>query len=224
MADVVKSQLEQRVLLMAPTPRDAEITVGFLNSAGLACVSCGDLFQISRELRDGCGAVLLTEEALTAAGIGALIMELESQPAWSDLPLVMLMHGGIQSPESSRVLQLLRNLTLLERPATTRSVVSAVRAAVRARQRQYQAREQIAEIQRAEAQYKGLQQQLEIAIDASELGTFHCEIPLGKILWNDRCKAHFWLPPEAEINFDLFYSILHPDESGGRLRLSRHGV
>ena len=37
-------------------------------------------------------------------------------------------------------------------------------------------------------------------------------MPLGKIIWNERCKAHFWLPPDADIDFDLFYSILHPDD------------
>ncbi|MBV8378282.1 MAG: PAS domain-containing protein, partial [Verrucomicrobia bacterium] len=37
-------------------------------------------------------------------------------------------------------------------------------------------------------------------------------MPLDKIVWNSRCKAHFWLPPEAEVDFELFYSILHPDD------------
>lgn len=53
---------------------------------------------------------------------------------------------------------------------------------------------------------------LDLAIKASELGTFYCGIPLDKIIWNDKCKEHFWLPPEAEVNFDLFYSIIHPDD------------
>jgi signal transduction histidine kinase/ActR/RegA family two-component response regulator len=83
---------------------------------------------------------------------------------------------------------------------------------VRGRNRQYQAREQITLIQDAQARYRDLQLQLRIAVDASQLGTFHCEMPLGKIIWNTRCKEHFWLPPDAEVDFDLFYSILHPDD------------
>jgi signal transduction histidine kinase/ActR/RegA family two-component response regulator len=209
---VSDSQIEQRVLLLAPTRRDAEITKGLLTAAGLNCFTCQNLSELSREVLSGAGAILLTEEAIGAPNIDELVNALEAQPTWSDLPLVMLMRGGIQSPESARVLQSLRNVTLLDRPAATRSLVSAMQAAVRARQRQYQAREQIEEIRRAEALYKEIQQQLEIAIEASQLGTFHCEIPLGKILWNDRCKAHFWLPPDAEVDFDLFYSILHPDD------------
>src|SRR5688572_4277869 len=124
----------------------------------------------------------------------------------------MLIHGGAPSTSASRVLSSLSNVTLLERPAPTRSVVSAVEAALRARQRQYQIREQLREIRHAEAAMRELQEQHEFAIDASELGTFHCTIPLDRIQWNDRCKAHFWLKPEAQVDFDLFYSILHPDD------------
>ncbi|MBV8886089.1 MAG: PAS domain-containing protein [Chroococcidiopsidaceae cyanobacterium CP_BM_RX_35] len=53
---------------------------------------------------------------------------------------------------------------------------------------------------------------LDLAIKASELGTFYCDLPLDRIIWNDKCKEHFWLPPEAEVNFELFYSIIHPDD------------
>ena len=37
-------------------------------------------------------------------------------------------------------------------------------------------------------------------------------MPLNRIVWNERCKAHFFLPPDAEVDFDLFYSIIHPED------------
>lgn len=212
MESETQKHLEDRVLLLAPTRRDAEITCEFLEAAGLICIPCANLLELCREVRLGCGAVLVTEEITLSPDIKELIQILETQPAWSDIPLVMLMRGGAQSEESTFILRLLRNVTLLERPAPRRSVISAVEAAVRARRRQYQAREQFEQLRRAQAKHKELQQQLEIAIEASELGTFHCEMPLGKIIWNERCKRHFFLPPDAEVNFDLFYSILHPDD------------
>ncbi len=55
----------------------------------------------------------------------------------------MLMRGGVTSPAAANVLREMRNVTLVERPAPTRSVVSAVEAAVRSRERQYQIRDQI---------------------------------------------------------------------------------
>ncbi len=56
------------------------------------------------------------------------------------------------------------------------------------------------------------EERLAISVEAAELGTFYCPMPLGTIIWNDKCKEHFWLPPDAAIDFDRFYSILHPDD------------
>jgi signal transduction histidine kinase/DNA-binding response OmpR family regulator len=207
----VKSE-EKRVLLVAPTSRDGEITRSFLAKAGLTCVVCENLDHLVKELHVGAGAVLLTEEAIAGKGIDELLTTVDKQPSWSDLPVVMMMRQGDQSPVATGVLRSLRNVTLLERPAPALSVISAVQAAVRSRERQYQMRDQFESIRKGEVRSRELQEQLEIALDASELGTFHCDMPLDKIVWNARCKAHFWLPPEAEVDFDLFYSILHPDD------------
>ena len=203
---------DKRILLVAPTARDGEITRSLLAKAGLMCVVCENLNHLVKELHVGAGAVLLTEEAITREGIDELLTTVDKQPSWSDLPVVMMMRQGDQSPVATGVLRLLRNVTLLERPAPTLSVVSAVQAAVRGRERQYQMRDQFESIREGEVRSRELQEQLEIAVDASELGTFHCDMPLDKIVWNARCKAHFWLRQDAEIDFDLFYSILHPDD------------
>lgn len=204
--------LEQRVLILPPTRKDGQVTSALLQQAGLDCIVCADPCELAREILRGAGAALLTEKFILAPDSEAVLEALGQQETWSDLPVVMLIHGGAPSASAARVLTSLRNVTLLERPAPTRSVVSAVEAALRARQRQYQIREQLREIRHAEAAMRELQEQYQFAIDASELGTFHCTIPLNKIYWNDRCKAHFWLKPEAEVDFDLFYSILHPED------------
>jgi signal transduction histidine kinase len=159
---------EKRVLLVAPTVRDGEITRSLLAKAGLTCVVCQSLYHLVNELHVGAGALLLTEETITGKGITELLTTVDKQPSWSDLPVVMMMRQGDQSPVATGVLRSLGK--------------------------------------------RELQEQLEIAIDASELGTFHCDMPLDKIVWNARCKTHFWLPQDAEIDFDLFYSILHPDD------------
>ena len=204
--------VEDRVLLLAPTSRDQRVTCELLLHAGLQCIPCRDLQEVCAQIRAGCAVVLLTEESIASPGIAELIEVLKTQPAWSDLPLVMLMRGGNDSSESVRVMKMLPNVTLLERPAASRSVISAVESAVRARRRQYEARAYIDQIRQSHERYRDVQQRLEIAVSASELGTFHCAMPLNKIIWNERCKAHFWLAPDAEIDFDLFYSILHPDD------------
>ena len=206
------SEVERRVLLVAPTRRDGEVTSDLLARAGLPCVVCPDFQALRREAAAGAGAVLATAEALAETGATELLATLTGQSAWSDLPVILLVKGGDQSPAATRAIAALRNVTLLEQPAPTRSVISAVEAAVRGRARQYQIRDQLLALQREQARSQQLQEELELAIDASELGTFHCGMPLGEIRWNTRCKTLFWLPPEAEVDFDLFYSIIHPDD------------
>lgn len=70
----------------------------------------------------------------------------------------------------------------------------------------------ITERKQIESELKLNRDRLDLAIKASELGTFYWKLPLDRIVWNDKCKEHFWLPPEAEVNFELFCSILHPDD------------
>ena len=206
------SEAEKRVLFLPPTRKDGEVTCKLLAIAGLNSLICESVSQLTRELDEGCGAILLTEDALKGHGILEFLNRLQQQPAWSDIPVVMMVPGGAHSATAIRVIEALRNVTLVDRPAPMRSLISAVHAAVRGRERQYQIREQILAISHTEAKARELQEQLEFALDASELGTFHCEMPLGEITWNHRCKAHFFLPPHATIDFDLFYSRLHPDD------------
>ncbi len=213
-------ELENRVLFVAPTKRDATVTCSLLESAGIVCHTCHDLHELAREVDAGCGAILLTEEAVASSEIAALLATMRRQPSWSDPPVVLLMRGGTPSAKAADALRSLSNVTLLERPAPTRSVISAVSSAVRGRQRQYQIRDQIESLRRAEITSTELRRQLEVAVDASALGTFHCAFPLDRIDWNERCKQHFFLPPDAEVDFDLFYSLLHPDDR----QRTRHAV
>ena len=139
-------QLGERVLILAPTARDARISRDLLCKAGLTCVICDRIELLTREAARGAGAILLTEDAVNSRGIEELLAMLNDQPSWSELPVVMLMRGGMESPAATHVLHALHNVTLLERPAPMRTVESVVRAAVRARLRQYQIRDQIEEI------------------------------------------------------------------------------
>lgn len=64
----------------------------------------------------------------------------------------------------------------------------------------------------AERALRQSKEDLQFAVSAAQLGTFYCDWPLDKIIWNDTCKEHFFLPHDAEIDFDVFYSRLHPDD------------
>jgi hypothetical protein len=161
----------RRVLLAAPTIRDSEVTTSMLARAGLTCLACEDLRHLSREIEHGVGVILLTDDVFNAPAIDELVAALKAQPAWSEPPVVILMNIVGLAPAAAPTLQALGNVTVLERPAPMRSVISTVQAALRGRERQYLIRDQIEALQDAEQRARQLQQHLELALHASELGT-----------------------------------------------------
>ncbi len=87
--------------------------------------------------------MLLTEEALADPSIDELAATLQTQPAWSDVSL-LLFAGDDRSQatiRTLRTLEVMRNVTLLDRPIRVTAVISTVRAALRGRRRQYELRD-----------------------------------------------------------------------------------
>jgi signal transduction histidine kinase/ActR/RegA family two-component response regulator len=148
-ADV--SAIERRVLVLAPTGRDAANSAVILRKAGLDCTACVDLEELRREIEAGAAAVLLTEEPLALDRAGALAEVIARQPVWSDLPVLLLTRGGPESRVAIRAMQTLGNVILLERPVRVFTLVSATRMALRARSKQYQLRVQMAQLRQADA-------------------------------------------------------------------------
>jgi len=140
-----------RVLIFAPIGRDASLTAELLSRAGIACQVCHAMNDVCIELARGAGAILLTEEALADPRLDDLADALASQPPWSDIS-ILLFAGSDRSQASLRTLhklEVLRNVTLLDRPVRTAAVISTVRAALRGRQRQYELRDTLVALQRA---------------------------------------------------------------------------
>ena len=75
---------------------------------------------------------------------------LAAQPPWSDLPVLVLTRSGADSAELDEAVRTLGNVTLLERPVRVATLLSAVRTALRARERQYQIRGHLEDRARAE--------------------------------------------------------------------------
>jgi signal transduction histidine kinase len=139
---------EERVLILAPTGKDARLSQAILAECGVSSTLCADVEAICRELEAGAGAALLSEEALHRGGLSRIGELLGRQPEWSDFPLLVLTGEGADSELALRTLETLGNVTLLERPVRVPALVSTVRAALRARRRQYQIREHLAEARR----------------------------------------------------------------------------
>lgn len=134
----------ERILILAPIGRDAELLCTYLERAGLSCKTCDDIDALCNAIENGVGALLFTEEALVHAGAtDTLARCLNEQPRWSEVPIIIL--TGLPPIEaktrSFRELGNRTNVTLVDRPVRIASLVSAAQSSLRARQRQYEIRD-----------------------------------------------------------------------------------
>ena len=140
---------EARVLVFAPYGREAALACEVLSRDGLSATVCRSADDLHSKLACGAGALLLTEEALSAATLDRLIAFLSEQPAWSDLPLLLFVARADVGTKSFAVIRPLRErwtVTVLERPVRSATLITVVRTALRARQRQYELRDLLAEL------------------------------------------------------------------------------
>jgi two-component system, sensor histidine kinase len=167
---------EERVVVLMPNARDTERTVQLLADASLSCMACAEVAGLCREVRKGAGAVLLTDEILLADIDRLLEQTLRAQPAWSALPILLLAREGTGERMQQGTLGTYNNVVVIERPVRTRSLVSAVQSALRARHNQYQIRDAIREHERQAAELKAQDEalqrsQVELAAQADQLRT-----------------------------------------------------
>ncbi len=149
----------ERILILAPTGRDGAMTANFPRDAGLSSEICGNVLELCREMSEHVGLVFITGEALTTETMPDLISALSAQPAWSDIPLIVLTSGGGETPANIETLNALNeagNVTLIERPVRLMTLMSSIRAALRARRRQYDIRDYIIEEKRTAAELANL--------------------------------------------------------------------
>ena len=130
-----------RLVVFAPVGRDGPLICELVGKRGFDCALCRDARELSLLMQGEVGALILTAEALGAETRRVLREALERQGAWSDLPIVLLVRSADEHALRLAELGEEANLTVLERPLRVATLLSVVRAALRARRRQYQVRE-----------------------------------------------------------------------------------
>ncbi len=133
--------MENRVLIYAPSGQDAVLASKMLTLAQVENLVTLTAAALSEQLLLGAGAVLTVEEALSNGGLKAIGEYVQSQPRWSDLPVVLLTNRGPDSLSVREAIGVLGNATLLERPVRTLTLITSLQSVLRARAKQYQVRE-----------------------------------------------------------------------------------
>jgi signal transduction histidine kinase len=148
-------------LVLAPRGRDAAVATSLIEQAGMESHACRDVAELVEALDDQTAFVLITEEAIRTADLKPLTAWLAAQPAWSDLPFVLVTdHGGgpERNPIAARWLEALGNVSFIERPFHPTTLVSLVRAMVKGRRRQLETRSLLEDLRQGELR---LQQRVE---------------------------------------------------------------
>jgi len=134
---------DQRIIIVAPVGQDASAMAALFNAEKFEAQVCESVAECAYEIRVGAGALVFTEEAFNPSDLDVLVHVLKAQPAWSELPLIILTNGGeSRLPKSLETAGVpAGTVTLLERPISTRTLIHSVEVALCSRRRQYQARD-----------------------------------------------------------------------------------
>ena len=160
------------VLVFAPIGRDGPATVDLLERAGIAAAVCLDFDALIAALDSDPSAVFVAEEGLFGKPIQQLTEWAARQQAWSDLPFVLLTSRHDEPRVAAwreALVSQLGNTSLLERPVQPITLVSVVRAAQRARERQLQIRSLLEAREQAAASLESVV--IERTIELQELNT-----------------------------------------------------
>ena len=209
------------MLVLAPIGRDAHLARTMLAENGIRCTICGDLRALLHELSLGAGAILISEEALgTMDDLYLLGERLARQPSWSDLPVLLMARHGADSPLVRQAVRTLGNVTLLERPVRIAALMTAALTALRARQRQYNAREHLVELDHIAAALRDSESRLKALFDNAAVGIAEVDASGAFALSNDSLCRLLGMPREALLALKMG-DIVHAEDRED-LALSMH--
>lgn len=318
-------EVESAVLVLAPRGKDAEHAAGALNAAAIETVVCRDLIELAQYVDDLTNAIIIAEEALIPSDLLILLDVLGQQPPWSDLPLIILTSPGGGDHASVQALEIFgpaANVTLLERPLRSVTLVAAAKFALRARRRQREVRDLLQQrdailssisdafsaldrdwrytyanakvselagrpvselvghviweifpeaigtefyarchqardtqqaqhfetfyepwgrwldtriyptregivvfraditehkkqeelLRESERRLHLVQEQSRLAVEAADVGIFDHYPATGELRWSNRCNELFGLPPDSEVDYNVYLNGIHPDD------------
>jgi PAS domain S-box-containing protein len=202
--------------VLTPHGSDAPLAVKVLGRHGIPAHACADMDDLTRGIAEGIGALLIAEEALLAGDRAQLLAALEAQPVWSDIPVVLLVSTGeLSGALSPAVRDVARrgNVTLLERPVRVATLTTTLDAALRARARQYDTRDAIAERITSTRQLEESEERMRAAVEAAPFPLMvHADD--GTIVHLSRTWYEFTgYTPEQLTSLDAWTSLAYGDEA-----------
>ena len=199
---------EAIALIHAPLGRDAQIAGSLLSEAGIPSKNGEDISAFVAALNDDIAFAVVTEEALRSIDLRPLSAWIKSQPTWSDLPFIILTHRGggpERNPSAARLLEVLGNVSFIERPFHATTFVSVASSALRARRRQYEARLRIEALDEGE-------RRLQTALEAGHLGAWELDLDTYNLITSATCRRIFGRAGDDAFTYGDLLAAIHPDD------------
>jgi signal transduction histidine kinase len=177
------------VLVFAPFGKDAALIERVLRQSSVNVQSFTTIDDFGDSIRDDAGAAVITEEVLQNKTIGTLAQKISTQPRWSDFPLIVLTGSGLSTESSESAVRSrapLGNVALLERPLRPVTLISAVRSALLARQRQYEVRDHLRERATAEEALQRAHDALESLVEERTMALRRLSVKLLRVQDEER--------------------------------------
>jgi PAS domain S-box-containing protein len=195
-------------LIFTPNGRDASVARALLEEGSIPSVICADIIELENRLDDEASFAIVAEEGLQFADLRRIGRRLEAQPAWSDLPFVILSRrsAGAELNSDARALsELVGNATFLERPFHPATLISVARMALKSRQRQFEARARLEELHEGE-------ERLRTALLAGRLGTWELDLTTWVLRASAEFKALFSPVADEPFSYEDLVRNIHPED------------
>ncbi|OYP35365.1 ATP-binding protein [Rhodopirellula sp. MGV] len=200
----------QRVAILAPTPRDAELCGQILTDAGIGFELCANMTSLCAAISSGIGVGLAPEGHLNDSALVKLENALRDQPEWSDFPLLVLLGNHELSSERVDRLLSLGNVTLVPSPIRIAVFVSKLKARLRDRQRQVAVRNLLLERRQAADAAEVDSRRLRMALQAGEMGIWEWS-PQG-LYWSPRFYELYGFDSAVTPDPERCFERVHPDD------------
>jgi PAS domain S-box-containing protein len=195
-------------LICAPLGRDAQIAAALLTEAGIRAKTAPDLSEFVSGLNDDIAFAVITEEILRFTDLRHISTWIENQPSWSDLPFIVLTARGAgpeRNPQAARLSEILGNVSFVERPFHPTTFTSVAKSALRARRRQYEARQRLIDLNEGE-------RRLQTALNAGRLGAWELDLDTNVLTTSPACRTIFGRGTGYALSFDELLESIHPED------------
>ncbi|WP_454597329.1 PAS domain S-box protein [Qipengyuania sp. SM2507] len=218
------SKYGNTVAVLAPRGRDAEVAAELLGQTGIEPLVVPDLAALCALIEKHIGAVLIAEEAI-GDDVSPIHAALEAQPAWSDIPFIVLTSGRTRrrTPEEDERIDALGNAVLLARPMHRDDIIRAVRSALKARQRQFEARARMEELRdhqemlrKSERKFHAIANSIDQMIWSTRPDGYHD-------YYNDRWYEYTGVP-QGSTDGERWDGMFHPDDQPRAWRRWEHSL